>query len=46
MHIEEVSRAMMNEKNLPHCYWDEAISTALYIMNRTPTAVVHNIAPE
>lgn len=36
----------MIEKNLPHSYWTEAVSTAVYIMNRTPTAAIHDVAPE
>ena len=36
----------MAEKNMPHCYWAEAVSTAVYIMNRTPTAAVHDMTPE
>ncbi|MCO5574979.1 hypothetical protein L7F22_028776 [Adiantum nelumboides] len=45
-HIAEAARALMSEKNVPHCYWAEAVSTAVYIMNRTPTAAVHNVTPE
>ena len=45
-HIAEVARALMAEKNMPHCYWAEAVSTAVYIMNRTPTAAVHDMTPE
>ncbi|MCO5604334.1 hypothetical protein L7F22_058499 [Adiantum nelumboides] len=43
MHIVEVARALMSEKNVPPCYRDEATSTAVYIMNRTPTAAVHDM---
>lgn len=32
----------MSKKNMPHCYWVEAV----YIMNRTPNAVVHDMTPE
>ena len=32
-HIAEVARALMAEKNMPHYYWAEVVSTALYIMN-------------
>ncbi|MCO5582061.1 hypothetical protein L7F22_035952 [Adiantum nelumboides] len=32
-HIAKFARALMVEKNVPHCYWAEAISTAVYIMN-------------
>jgi hypothetical protein len=37
---------MLNEKNLPNYFWAEAVATAIYIMNRTPTAVVHGMTPE
>jgi hypothetical protein len=33
MHIVEISRAMLNEKNLPNCFWVEAVTTTVYIMN-------------
>ena len=36
----------MAEKNMPHCYWVKAVSTDVYIMNRTPTAIVHDMTPE
>ena len=31
---------------MPHCYWVEAVSTGVYIMNKTPTTVVHDVMPE
>ncbi len=37
---------MLNEKNLPNYFWAEAIVTVMYIMNRTPTTVVHGMTPE
>ena len=36
----------MSEKNVPHTYWAEAVSTAVYVMNKTPTAAVHDVKPE
>ena len=36
----------MSEKNVPHTYWAEAVSIAVYIMNKTPTAAVHDVTPE
>ncbi|MCO5596984.1 hypothetical protein L7F22_051056 [Adiantum nelumboides] len=45
-HIAEVARTLMAEKNVPHCYWAEVVSTAVYIMNKTPTAAVHDVTPE
>jgi hypothetical protein len=37
---------MLNEKNLPNYFWAEAVVIAIYIMNRTPTAVVHGMTLE
>ena len=36
----------MTEKNMPHFYWEEAVNTVVYIMNRTPTVAVHNVTPQ
>jgi len=33
MHIEEITRAMLNEKKLPNYFWAEAVVTTVYIMN-------------
>jgi len=46
MHITEIARAMLNEKNLPNYFWVEAVATAVYIMNRTPTSTIHGMTPE
>jgi transposase InsO family protein len=32
-HIVEITRAMLNENNLPNYFWTEAIVIAIYIMN-------------
>ena len=38
---------MVAEKDMPHCYWVEAVSIAVYIMNRTPpTTIIHDMMPE
>jgi hypothetical protein len=37
---------MLNEKNLPNYFWAEVVATAIYIINRTPTVVVHGMTPE
>ena len=37
---------MLNEKDLPDFYWTEAVAIAVYIMNMTPTAVIHGMTPE
>jgi len=45
-HIAEITRAMLNEKNLPNYFWAKAIATIVYIMNRTPIATVHDMTPK
>ena len=45
-HIAEAARALMNEKEMPKYYWAGAIHAAVYIMNRTPTAVIHGMTLE
>ena len=45
-HIAEIARALMMKKNMPHSYWAETVSTAVYIMNRTPTIAIHAVTPE
>ena len=46
MHIVEVARSLMNEKDMPKYYQEEAIHTTVYIMNRTPIAAIHGMTPE
>ena len=36
----------MAKNNMPHCYWTEAMSMNLYIMNKTQNVVVHNVKPK
>lgn len=36
--LVESARAMLHAKNLPICLWAEAINTACYTLNRTPTS--------
>jgi len=33
MHIAKITRAMLNEKNLPNYFWIEVVVTAIHIMN-------------
>ncbi len=33
MHIAKITRAMLNEKNLPNYFWAKVVATAVYIMN-------------
>jgi len=46
MHIVKITCAMLNEKNLPNYFWAEVVATTVYIMNRTPTTIVHGMTPE
>ncbi len=45
-HIVKITRAMLNEKNLLNYFWAKAVTTAIYIMNRTPTTAIHGVTPE
>ena len=45
-HIVEIACALMSEKEMPQSFWAEAVHTVVYIMNRTPTAAIHDITPE
>jgi hypothetical protein len=45
-HIVEITCAMLNENNLPNYFWVEAVATAIYIMNRTPTTAIHGMTPK
>ena len=38
-HILEITRALLIENNVPNIFWDNAITFAVYLMNRTPTQV-------
>jgi len=37
---------MLEDKKLSNEYWDEAIATALYIMNICPTKIMKNKVPQ
>jgi len=37
---------MLNKKNLPNYFWAEAVATTIYIMNWTPTTVIHGMTLE
>jgi len=46
MHIAKITRAMLNEKNLPDYFWVEAVAIVVYIMKQTPTTIVHGMTLE
>jgi len=43
--LEECVRSMLCESNLPKRFWGEALSTATYLRNRSPTNAVSGITP-
>ena len=44
--IMEMARSMLKGKNLPNEYWVEAVSCAIYILNRSPTKIVMDMVPQ
>jgi hypothetical protein len=43
MHFIKITHAMLNEMNLPNYFWIKIIIITIYIMNQTPTTVVHGM---
>jgi len=43
--IMEMALSMLQSKNLPKQFWDEAVNTAIYILNRPPTKTVFKKTP-
>ena len=43
--LVETARSMLINANLPHRFWAEALSTATYICNRSPTKAVCGMTP-
>ena len=41
----ETARSMLIDSHLPHSFWAEAISTAAYLRNRSPTKAVAKMTP-
>lgn len=44
--VFEKARAMLQESGLSNRYWGEAVMTAIYLKNRSPTAALSNRIPE
>ena len=43
--LKEMETCMMESKNLPPNFWDEAINCASYIHNRAPDKHIYGITP-
>ena len=43
--VVETVRSMLSEAKLPHKFWAEAVSTAVYLRNRSPTNAVDGMTP-
>ena len=43
--LVETARSMLVNANLPHRFWAEALSTATYLRNRSPTKAVCGMTP-
>ncbi|KAF2352827.1 Ribonuclease H-like domain [Trinorchestia longiramus] len=43
--ILEAVRAMLSDSKLPKTFWAEAVSTAVYVKNRSPTSGHKNMTP-
>ena len=41
----EMAKLMLHDKGLPKTFWAEAVSTAVYLLNRCPTKAVWNRTP-
>ena len=43
--VVEMARTMLAHRNVPHSLWAEAVSTAVHILNRSPTSSLAGITP-
>ena len=43
--LVEMTRAMLLDSQLPQSFWVEAVSTAAYLRNRSPTSAVEGMTP-
>eukprot|EP00253_Pinus_taeda_P004299 PITA_04299 len=44
--VVEMARSMLQHKNIPNKFWAEAVFTAVYLLNRSPTQAVKGKTPE
>jgi transposase InsO family protein len=43
--LVEAVRSMLSDSKLPHKFWAEALSTAVYLLNRSPTTALNEMTP-
>jgi hypothetical protein len=43
--VVAITRSMLKAKGLPGWFWGEAVSIAIYVMNRCPTKSVDSMTP-
>ncbi|KAM1470398.1 hypothetical protein ACFX11_041122 [Malus domestica] len=43
--VVEMAKAMLHDKSMPYFLWAEAVHTAVYILNRSPTKALNNLTP-
>ena len=44
-HLVETALSLLSQAHLPHKFWDEAVSTAAFLINRIPTPLLQNKSP-
>jgi len=44
-HIVEIGLTLLSHSSMPLKFWDEAFSTAVYLINRLPSKVINNDTP-
>ncbi|XP_048629104.1 uncharacterized protein LOC125600435 [Brassica napus] len=44
-HLMGVARSMMFQTNVPKRFWSDAVMTACYLINRTPTRILGDLTP-
>jgi len=44
-HIVEVGLSLLAHASMPLKFWDEALITAMYLINRLPSKVINNETP-
>ena len=44
-HIIETALSLLHQSSLPHHFWDEAVCTTVYLINRLPTQNLKNRSP-